>query len=288
MKTAQEILNDIEELDIQHLYEDDIPKPERSADIKLIKQKIRLIKKALKEAQKAVKQEWDARKGNYFKRRQEEGLAPLNLVETLIANIEVNLTELETSIKFDRDLPDIPVIGTILFPQDEPREILTKEQAIKKCEEENSSSIEYLKNRGKELTKELKNLEEELENTKGWFSGGKRKKLSEQITETQESIKSAKSAILYAQYFSMIQKILESPFCANHIKLTLVLTVKDGERKAGLKKYQAKIEQAHKLKKFLQKNSEYLGHEIKNLNALISELESFVEQIKDSLERGEE
>lgn len=216
MSGVKDLLSEIHQLSIERLYQPDLPTNERIADIKLTRQKLRVVKKDLREKQKDTKQSWDARQGKVHKIMQNFQLAPFELIDDLIEQIEISLKELENATEFDRPLPPPPIIGEIAFPEIRPTAILTRDEALLRAKLVNDDIMEKNKSEAKAIQSQIEMLSQELDNTKGLFSKGRRDELQEKIVTLKEELLRCKKTYLSSKFLAELQLAVQEPLCIGH------------------------------------------------------------------------
>jgi hypothetical protein len=111
--SPQQLLDQIHEIGIPELYEERMSEKERKARLKLAKQKLKAVKQRLRAEQTFVKGQYDGRNsGEAYLKRVE--LMPYELIDEVISRLEVQLTDLDTSLQLDNALPLAPIYGTLL------------------------------------------------------------------------------------------------------------------------------------------------------------------------------
>lgn len=221
MSAAKDLLNEIHETGFKHLFSLDLPKPERLADLKLVRQKLAQVKRKLRDHQKEARSKWDARKGKFEKIMQEKELAPFDLIETVFSDIDLALKELENCLRFDRPLPDSPSVGSVLIETDETIVILSDAQALEYARNRNREAIQRSQHIGKQAKQELAKIQQASFLQK-LFRG---RKLNERTVELTESLTAAKKLYLHSKVFEKMQTILELPVCIDILPEQYQITI---------------------------------------------------------------
>lgn len=112
MYSAQQLLDQLHEINLPELFTTPLSDKDRIAKLKLAKQQLKRIKQLLRQEQKSIKSKW-GRKAYELEQKKIE-LVSYELVEMTIADIEVSLVELDTAIQTKQPLPQPPDFGTII------------------------------------------------------------------------------------------------------------------------------------------------------------------------------
>lgn len=102
---AQEFLDRLHDIGLAGAFEPTANPKEQKDIIKLVKQKLRLVQQDINREIKEIKARWDGR-NSYEALRERDELAPFEVLNLLVSQIAVNLTELENSVQHDKPLPN--------------------------------------------------------------------------------------------------------------------------------------------------------------------------------------
>ncbi len=209
MAEAQDLLDELHLINISAVFALELGEKERGADIKVLKQKLKLHKRKIAEGESRAKAEWDARKGDYEKAMQAQAIAPFTLLSHLIEEVEISLEELENAVKFNRDLPMPPTIGTVIITTEQDPIILTNQEAIDYCAKKNQTQIAEAKKTAARLKREMAEIEEKPKPRQLFYAAGKTGLKSEMVA--------AKQSYLVAQFFMALQEITGLPVCSDYL-----------------------------------------------------------------------
>jgi len=111
--SPQQLLDQLHETQIEWAFVEELSPQEHKEIIKVIKQRLEAVKQRLKTEESAIKGQYDGRNKLRAALKQRD-LRPYALLDDLVFHLELSLTDLEATLKFDRAIPAAPKFGTVL------------------------------------------------------------------------------------------------------------------------------------------------------------------------------
>ncbi len=111
--TPQQLLDQLHEIDFGAISAERVSEKERQALLKLAKQNLKAVKQRLHAEEAYVNSKWDGRNSYQAQRKRVELLA-YKLLDELIAQLELHLSEVDIALKFDKVIHSMPSFGTLI------------------------------------------------------------------------------------------------------------------------------------------------------------------------------
>lgn len=129
--TPQDLLDQINQIDFPELFAAVADSKERTAEIKLVRQKLKQVRQYSKEEQSIIKARWDGRRPNEAIQETNE-LGPYSMVDKYLDQIDNQIEELDLAVKFNRPLPSPPeILSYVIYDYKQDRIFLATEETAK-------------------------------------------------------------------------------------------------------------------------------------------------------------